>query len=87
MPCCFSIIILPDLLFIHQHMVISMIAIIANCDQLSTYMFQVIGNHLSSTGLSKANHQFDPGPTKDSRYIYLDKDNICSKWFQSTLIT
>ena len=68
-------------------MVISTIAIIANHDQLSTYMFQVIGNHLASTGLSKAKYIFDPGPTKDSRYIYLDKDNICSNWFQSTLIT
>ena len=62
-------------------MVISMIAIIANRDQLSTYIFQVIGNHLTSTGLSKAKHIFDPRPTKDSRYNYLDKDNICSKWF------
>ena len=67
-------------------MVISTIAIIANRDQLSTYMFQVIGNHLTSTVLSKAKHIFDPRPTRDSRYISLDKDNICSKCFQSTPI-
>ena len=68
---CFSITIPPGLLFIHQHMVISTIAIIANRDQLSTYMFQVTGNHLSSTGLSKAKHIFNPRPTKDSSW-YLE---------------
>ena len=51
--------------FIHQHMDISTIAIIANRDQISTYILQVIGNHPTSTGLSKAKHQFDPRPTKD----------------------
>ena len=51
-------------------MVISTIAIIVNRDQISTYILQVIGNHLTSTGLSKAKHIFDPGPTRDSRIIY-----------------
>ena len=86
-PCCFSITIPLGLLFIHQHMVISTLAIIANRDQISTYILQVTRNHLTSTELSKAKHIFDPGPTKDSRYICLDKESICSKWFQSTLST
>ena len=73
-----------SLFYIHQHMVISMIAIIANRDQIYTYILQVIGNHPTSTGLTNAKHIFDPGPIKDSRYISLDKDNICSKCFQST---
>ena len=68
-------------------MVISTIAIIANRDQISTYALQVIGNHLTSTGLSMAKHIIDPGPTKDSRYICLDKENICNKCFKSTPIT
>ena len=49
--------------FIYQHMVISTIAIIANCDQISTYLLQVTGNHLTSIGLSMAKHIFDLGPT------------------------
>ena len=53
MPCCFSITIPPGLLFIHQHMVISTIAIIANRDQISTYILQVTGNHPTSTGLEQ----------------------------------
>ena len=52
MPCCFSITIPPDLLFIHQHMVISTIANIANRALVSTYISQVIGNHPTSMGLS-----------------------------------
>ena len=63
MSCCFSITIPPDLLFIHQHMVISTIAIISNHDQISTYISQVTGNHPTSTGLRMAKHVFDPGPT------------------------
>ena len=49
--------------FIHQHMVISTIAIIANGDQISTYIVQVTGNHPTSTELSMAKHIFDPEPT------------------------
>ena len=49
--------------FIHQHMVISTRAIIANHDQISTYILQVIGNHLTSTRLSMAKYIFDPRPT------------------------
>jgi hypothetical protein len=32
------------------------IANIANCDQIDPYISQVIGNHLTSTGLSMAKH-------------------------------
>ena len=50
--------------------------------------FHELGHHRStSTGLSIAKHIFNPGPMKDSRYICLDKENICSKCFQSTPIT
>jgi len=45
-------------------MVISMIANIANRDQVSTYLSQVTGNHPGSTELSMAKHQFDLGPTQ-----------------------
>ena len=48
--------------FIHQHMVISMIANIANRTLVATYISQVIGNHLTSTELSMAMHIFDPRP-------------------------
>jgi hypothetical protein len=41
----------------------SMIANIANRDQVSTYSLQVTGNHLTSTELSMAKHLFDLGPT------------------------
>jgi hypothetical protein len=44
-------------------MVISTIANIVNCDQISTYISQVIGNHSTSTGPSIAKHIFDPRPT------------------------
>ena len=50
-------------------MVISTIAIIANRDQISTYILQVIGNHPTSTGLSMAKHIFDPRPTQGLKYI------------------
>ena len=43
-------------------MVISTIANIANYDQVSTYLSQVIGNHPASTELSMAKHKFDPRP-------------------------
>ena len=85
MPCCFSVTIPTGLLFIHQHTVIPMIAIIANRDQISTYILQVTGNHQTSIRLSKAEHIFDPGPTKDSRYNL--SIMITIKWFQSTPIT
>ena len=42
----------------------SMTANIANRALVSTYISQVIGNHLTSTGLSMAKHVFDPGPTQ-----------------------
>ena len=86
MSCCFSINIPPGLLFIHQHMVISMIANIANRALVFTYISQVIGNHLTSTSLSMAKHMFNPRPTQGSS-IFLDKVVLCIKWFQSTLIT
>ena len=35
---------------------------IANRAPVSTYISQVIGYHLTSTGLSMAKHLFDPGP-------------------------
>jgi hypothetical protein len=41
----------------------SMIANIANRDQVSIYSSQEIGNHLTSTELSMAKHIFDPRPT------------------------
>jgi len=41
----------------------SMIANIANHDQVSTYSSQVTENHPTSTELSMAKHLFDPGPT------------------------
>ena len=41
----------------------SMIANIASCTSVSTYISQVIGNHPTSTGLSMAKHIFDPRPT------------------------
>jgi len=44
-------------------MVISTIANIANRDQVSTYLSQVIENHPASTELSMPKHHFDPGPT------------------------
>ena len=50
-------------------MVISMIAIIANRDQISIYILQVTGNHPTSTELSMAKHIFDPGPTRGLKYI------------------
>ena len=62
--------------FIHQHKVISTIAIIAKRDQISTYILQVIGNHLTSIELNMGKYIFDPRPTKDSRYICLDKESI-----------
>jgi len=45
-------------------MVISMLANIANRDQVSTYLSQVTGNHPASTELSMAKHHFDPRPTQ-----------------------
>jgi len=45
-------------------MVISTIANIAKRNQVSTYLSQVTGNHLASTELSMAKHQFDLGPTQ-----------------------
>ena len=41
----------------------SMIVNIANRDQVSTYILQVIGNHPTSTELSMAKHIFTPRPT------------------------
>ena len=54
---------------------------------VSTYISQVIGNHLTSTELSMAMHIFDPRPTQGSRYIFLDKEIICIKCFQTTPTT
>jgi hypothetical protein len=42
---------------------LSMITIIANHNQVFTYISQVSGNHLTSTGLSKAKQLFDPDLT------------------------
>ena len=42
----------------------STIANVANRASVSTYISQVIGNHPTSTGLSRAKHIFDPGPTQ-----------------------
>ena len=64
----------------------STIANIANRALVSTYISQVTGNHLTSTGLSMAKHIFDPGPIQ-AKGTFLDKEFICIKWFQSTLIT
>jgi len=36
----------------------------ANRDQVSAYLSQVIGNHPSSTDLSIAKHHIDSGPTQ-----------------------
>jgi hypothetical protein len=55
--------ILPSLQLQYHHMVIFTIANIANHNQLSTYISQVIGNHPTSNGLSIAKHIFDPRPT------------------------
>jgi hypothetical protein len=40
-----------------------MITIIANHNQVFTYISQVTGNHPTSTGLSKAKQLFDPDLT------------------------
>jgi hypothetical protein len=39
-----------------------MIANIANRDQIDPYISQVIGDHPTSTGLSRAKHLLDPEP-------------------------
>jgi hypothetical protein len=62
----------------------SIIANIVNCNQISTYISQVTGNHPTFTKLSMAKHIFDPGPTQGSMYMFLDKEGICIKCFQST---
>ena len=42
-------------------------------------------NHPTSTELSMAKHLFDPRPTQDSRYIFLDKEIICIECFKQLL--
>jgi hypothetical protein len=69
MPCCFTVVIPPGLIsllangYFHD-------SNIANRDEVSTYLSQVIGNHPASTELSMAKHYFDPGPTQVRYKVY-----------------
>ena len=79
MPCCFSITILSGLLFIHEQMVISTIANIANHALVSTYISQVTGNHPTSTGLSIAKHTHLILDLHRVQGMFLDKVVLCIK--------
>jgi hypothetical protein len=53
----------PPGLHLSNTWLLSMITILANHNQVSTYNSQVTGNHLTSTGLSMAKQLFDPDLT------------------------